>query len=126
MIVSTKRLMPCNPAGSPPIKKSRSEEPAEICLNTVLISGVISYMDGPDLECFIKTFSKNREYILVAVNNNGLALQYASQELKGDRGVVMAAVSQNSQALKYASKELKDDPELVRIAQALRFAPLPR
>ena len=36
-----------------------------------------------------------RKFLMVQVAQNGLALQAASKEMKGDREVVMAAVSQN-------------------------------
>ena len=48
-----------------------------------------------------------------AVSHNGLALQFATEELKGDRRIVMAAVSENGLALDYASKELKEDEEIL-------------
>ena len=40
---------------------------------------------------------------------NGLVLQYAAAELKGDREVVLAAVAQHGGALIYAAAELKGD-----------------
>ena len=49
---------------------------------------------------------------LAAVKQNGLALEYASDELKCDREIVLAAVKQTSHALEYASEELKNDPEI--------------
>merc|ERR1712183_357140 len=42
----------------------------------------------------------------------GRALQYASQEMKGDRELCTAAVAQNGRALQYASQEMKGDPEV--------------
>ena len=39
-----------------------------------------------------------------------------SNILKKDREVVLAAVNQNGNALEYASEELKNDPELQKIA----------
>ena len=49
---------------------------------------------------------------MVAVAQNGSALQYASDELKNDKEIVMAAVAQNGSALQYASDELKKDQEI--------------
>jgi hypothetical protein len=45
--------------------------------------------------------------VLVAVGQDGNALEYASADLKGDREVVLAAVGQDGNALEYASEELK-------------------
>ena len=64
---------------------------------------------------------------MVAVQQNGSALQYASEELRGDPGLVMVAVQQNGMALKYASKELKNDLAIVLAAveedyEALKYA----
>ena len=51
-----------------------------------------------------------------AVSENGRALQYATEELKGDRKIVMAAVSKNGGALQYATEELKGDRKIVMTA----------
>ena len=45
--------------------------------------------------------------LLAAVQQNGRALKYASEELQADREVVLAAVQQNGDALTYASQELQ-------------------
>ena len=45
--------------------------------------------------------------VLAAVQQNGRALKYASEELQADREVVLAAVQQNGEALTYASRELQ-------------------
>ena len=46
---------------------------------------------------------------MVAVNQDGMALKFASDELKKDQEVVDAAVAQNSKAKKFAWKEGGDD-----------------
>ena len=46
-----------------------------------------------------------RAVVLAAVSKNGLALKYASAELKKDREVVLAAVEQNGMALEYVGHE---------------------
>ena len=43
----------------------------------------------------------------------GLALEYASEELRGDKEVVLEAVRQNGWLLEYASEELRGDREVV-------------
>jgi hypothetical protein len=50
------------------------------------------------------------------VKQNGDALEFASDELQGDREVVLAAVKQNGDALKYASQQLRGDREVVKAA----------
>ena len=42
-----------------------------------------------------------------AVSKDGLALRYASLELRGDHEIVMMAVSQNGRALQHASLDLR-------------------
>lgn len=44
---------------------------------------------------------------------NGLALYYASDELRNDKEVVLVAVGNDGWALRYASKELRNDKEVV-------------
>ena len=53
---------------------------------------------------------------MAAVSQDGRVLQYAAEELQGDREIVMTAVSQNGVALRYATKELKDDEEILQHA----------
>ena len=48
------------------------------------------------------------EVVMAAVNNNGMALQCASDEFKADKEVVMAAVSNDEDALEFAADELKE------------------
>ena len=54
-----------------------------------------------------------RELVLAAVQQDGMALRFASAELKADRVIVLAAVQQDERALCFASAELQADHELV-------------
>ena len=54
----------------------------------------------------------DRRLVLAAVQQNGRALEWASDKLIYDREVVLAAVKQTGWALKYASEELRCDPYL--------------
>ena len=54
----------------------------------------------------IDKFSTKAE-VLEAVKQDGYALEYASEELRGDREVVLAAVKQNGRALEQASFKLQ-------------------
>ena len=61
------------------------------------------------------------------ISKSGLALEFASEDLKGDTEMVRIAVEQNGLALEFASEDLKGDMETVHIAatqndQALDFA----
>ena len=49
-----------------------------------------------------------------AVEQNGLALEFASEDLKGDRKMVHIAATQNDLALEFASKKLLQYWELVK------------
>ncbi len=51
--------------------------------------------------------------MLAAVNKNGVYLQFASAELKGDREVVLAAVKKNGYNLRIASTKLQGDREFI-------------
>ena len=62
----------------------------------------------------------DRLIALAAVNQDGLALRYASDRLKNDRDIVLAAVSQDGYALHYASEVLKNDREVVITAKSNR------
>ena len=71
--------------------------------------------------------SAEKQDVLAAVQQDGDALQHASEELRADRDVVLAAVQQDGDALQHASEELRADREVVLAAvkqhgYALRFA----
>eukprot|EP00931_Biecheleriopsis_adriatica_P055652 TRINITY_DN32955_c0_g1_i1.p1 TRINITY_DN32955_c0_g1~~TRINITY_DN32955_c0_g1_i1.p1 ORF type:complete len:499 (+),score=96.41 TRINITY_DN32955_c0_g1_i1:195-1499(+) len=55
----------------------------------------------------------DRNLLLQAVRQDGLALRLASDELRKDEEVVLEAVKQNGSALKYASHELRSDREFL-------------
>jgi hypothetical protein len=56
--------------------------------------------------------------VLATVQKGGRALQYASNELKGDRDIVLA-VQENGHTLQYASEELRDDHDIMLAANEL-------
>ena len=61
-------------------------------------------------------FHEDRDIVLAAVQQNGIALRYAAEPLKADRGIVLAAVLQNGEALRYADEPLKADRGIVLVA----------
>eukprot|EP01046_Picozoa_sp_COSAG06_P036627 COSAG06_NODE_4057_length_4617_cov_7.820496_1_plen_523_part_10 len=63
---------------------------------------------GYALEYASQELRNDRGIVLAGVKQSGTALQYASEELRNDRGIVLAAVQQNCTALVYASGELKN------------------
>ncbi len=72
--------------------------------------------EGLALKLVDETLKKDREIVLIAVQQNGWALQYADETLKKDREIVLVAVQQNGWALKYADETLKKDREIVLAA----------
>jgi len=61
-------------------------------------------------------FKTNREVVLAAVKQNGLALGFATAELRVDKGLVLAAVVQNGLALEFATAELQANNRVVLAA----------
>ena len=60
----------------------------------------------------LKTFQKQ----LQAVQESGIALQYASDKAKNNERIVLKAVQENWRALEWASDEMKGDREIVMAA----------
>jgi hypothetical protein len=60
----------------------------------------------------------DRIIVLAAVRENGLALDYASPALTADRVIVLAAVEENGLAIQYASEELRNDHIIVYSAHS--------
>jgi hypothetical protein len=48
----------------------------------------------------------NREIVILAVSNDGLALQFATNEFKSDREIVYLSVKNNAKSLIFASDEI--------------------
>ena len=70
-----------------------------------------NYLVSNPISFFFKISGKN--IVLAAVRQNGLALQYAPENLKADSAIVLAAVQQNGEALLYAPEALKTDSKIV-------------
>ena len=49
----------------------------------------------------------DKEVVVTAVQQNGLALNYASESMKNDKEVVLTAVQQNGLGLDYASESIR-------------------
>merc|ERR1712070_208612 len=61
-------------------------------------------------------YRSSKPHSVAAVQQDGRALEFASEELKKDPTVVLAAVQQDGCALEFASEELKKDPTVVLAA----------
>ncbi len=59
----------------------------------------------------------NRELVLIAVRQNGMALEYAHESLKTDREIVITAIEQNGRALKFADESLNTEPNITKFAR---------
>jgi hypothetical protein len=90
------------------------------------------FLDTIRRDLILKSFRyamllKSDSEVVLAVQQNGLALRYVPENLRNYKKVVLAAVQQNSGALRFASKKLRSDKEVVLAAvrsygEALRFA----
>ena len=95
----------------------------KIVLDAVEIDGMILGTDLLNKSVFIN----DMDVVAAAVQQNGMALQYTSAELQGDREIVMEAVNNNGMALQYATEKLQRDREIVMVAvkqdgEALQYA----
>jgi histidinol phosphatase-like PHP family hydrolase len=63
-------------------------------------------------------YQGDKELVLAAVKDYGLALKQASSALQADREVVMAAVKNNGMAIDYASPALQKDKVIKKTASA--------
>ena len=72
--------------------------------------------NGMELQYVSEELKRDRAIVMKAVQQNGRVLKFASEALKRDRAIVMEAVKQNCMALAYASEELKGDRDVVLAA----------
>ena len=63
-----------------------------------------------------KNFINNFEIVYAAVNQNGLSLEFASDEMKNNIDIVCTAINNNGLSLEFASDELKNNINIVCIA----------
>ena len=105
--------------------------PANIKSNTLVVLGAF-LQNYKALEHASPNLKANKDFMRAVVEDNGLALQYASKKvvlatvkqngqalqhapeaLRGDRDVVLAAVCKSGYALQYVSKALKEYRDVV-------------
>mmetsp|Transcript_11448 Transcript_11448/g.15627 ORF Transcript_11448/g.15627 Transcript_11448/m.15627 type:complete len:147 (-) Transcript_11448:32-472(-) len=58
----------------------------------------------------------DHDIVIAAVTHNGMALQFASNELKNDKNIVLTALRETGYALVHSSFFLKNDPKVVETA----------
>lgn len=76
--------------------------------------------DGMALRYAGVALQADREVVLAAVKQTGWALAFAARDLRADFEIAMAAVRQNGLAIMHVEKKLQSDP---LISQASRHAP---
>lgn len=64
----------------------------------------------------LKNEKSIKEYVLIAVSQNGLALDCADSKFRDDDDVVYAAISNNGWAINLASKRLSENPKMINKA----------
>jgi len=60
-----------------------------------------------DYSCYSEEFKADKDFMLSAVNRDGLLLEIASDKLKSDKVLITVAVANDCDAIKYASEELR-------------------
>ncbi|MBA3722794.1 MAG: DUF4116 domain-containing protein [Parachlamydiaceae bacterium] len=68
--------------------------------------------EGMALEHTDKSLKADYEIVLAAVMNNGLALQFAKRKLRKNEEICTAAVGQNGLALKFVSRKLRSNDDI--------------
>ncbi len=68
--------------------------------------------DGLKLVRYPK-LKNNKEAVLVAVKQNGWALEFASKKLRANKEVVLEAVKESDWVLQYASYDLTEDKDFM-------------
>lgn len=102
------------------------------CWDADLLLAAIPKTRGHDFRRFmdnakVKQVFDKRDFVMDVLNKDPSMLQFASRNLKADKGLVQYAVKLGWQALQYASYELQSDHEVVTTAlaqnpMALQFA----
>ena len=53
---------------------------------------------------------------MVAVSSDGMSLEWANEDMQGDRDIAMMAVAQNPEALELLTPQLRRDRRIAKIA----------
>jgi len=64
-----------------------------------------------------KQFYKDKSFVLEAVKQNGLALQFADESFRKDKSIVLEAVKSSGGTLEFADESLQKDPDIIQAAK---------
>ncbi len=78
-----------------------------------LTSAIRSKVAG-QLLAYAPEYRGDREIVLAAVRQDGLALKFANPELRADREIVLVAVRQTRYAVRHADRALQNDAQVWR------------
>jgi len=84
---------------------------------------VIVNQDALALQYATEKVRANKKVVLEAVRKGGLALEFADPLLRRDYEVVKAAVEQDGGALEFAAQVLQEDSDLVMLAEGMAEQP---
>ena len=94
-------------------------EPNFVIINTRLTGGMTyiirlkqQQQNALALEHASEEMKGDRELCTAAVTQNGMALQWAREEIKDDWGIVSAAIKETGAAFAYASPRIRNNKEL--------------
>ncbi len=90
---------------------------ADLRKNRELVIKAIKH--GASLTHVDKSFSSDREIVLLAVKNDlldGTNLKLSHQSFRDDKNIVLAAVKRSGLAIQYASERLRNDPAIAQAA----------
>lgn len=93
------------------INRDTVEDPS---INFFINSSFLLWTTNQPISSYSYPNSENlqkKEIVLAAVKQNGMALQFASGELRNNYEIVLAAVKQNGMALKFTPGNLADEFE---------------
>jgi hypothetical protein len=98
----------------------------EVIVEAIRIGGFFSKTKDRSINSVLQHMSDiiraDKNFVLPAVEKNGLDLQYASQNMQEDTDVVLSAVNQNGNALEFADNKFKSNRAIVdKAVSAERF-----
>ena len=86
-------------------------------LDPLVFSRAVDSQDGLALQFASSEWRGDWEMVVTAVAQNGKALQYASSALQNNSQVVLAAISQHADAFRSASEELLANDDFLSSAR---------
>ena len=70
-----------------------------------------------EFESVPEKFYNDKSFVLEAVKQDGLALEYADESLKKNKSIVLEALKLDGYALKFADESLQKDPDIIKAAK---------